>query len=108
MLLHTTRKLPIANHANQTMPRWTYGDSRRMAQIEIEIFSQKADSRRFPIHNAIAEMFPERSVTAIKTHRASTKYKELVCTLQASDDIQLHTTRHTIHIYDTLTDTANY
>ena len=63
----------IANHANQTRPRWTDGDSRRMAQIEIDIFSQKADSRRFPINNAIAEQFPERSVTAIKTHRASTK-----------------------------------
>ena len=76
-----------------------------MAQIEIDIFSQKADSRRFPINNAIAEQFPERSVTAIKTHRASTEYKELVRTLQASDDIQLHTTRHTIHIHDTLTNT---
>ena len=96
----------IANHANQTRPRWTDGDSRRMAQIEIDIFSQKADSRRFPINNAIAEQFPERSVMAIKTHRASTKYKELVRTLQASDDIQLHTTRHTIHIHDTLTNTA--
>ena len=96
----------IANHANQTRPRWKDGDSRRMAQIEIDIFSQKADSRRFLINNAIAEQFPERSITAIKTHRASTKYKALVHTLQASDDIQLHTTRHTIHIHDTLTNTA--
>ena len=93
----------IANHANQTRPRWTDGDSRRMAQIEIDIFSQKADSRRFPINNAIAEQFPERSVTAIKTHRASTKYKELVRTLQASDDIQLHTAT----ITDTATNTDN-
>ena len=98
-------EIHIANHANQTKPRWTDEDSRRMAQIEIDIFFQKADIRRFPINNAIAEQFPERSVTAIKIHRVSTKYQEPVRTLQASDDIQLYTTRHTLHIHDTITNT---
>ena len=81
------------------MDRW------RMAQIDIDIFFQKADSRRFPINNAIAEQFTERSVTAIKTHRVSTKYQEPVRTLQSSGDIQLHTTRHTLHIHYTITNT---
>ena len=81
------------------MDRW------RMAQIDIDIFSQKADIRRFPINNAIAEQFPERSVMAIKIHRVSTKYQEPVRTLQSSDDIKLHTTRHTLHIHYTITNT---
>ena len=57
--------------------------------------SHKADSR-WVLNNAIAVQFPERSVTVIKIHRASRKYKELVRTLRASDDFQLHTTRLTL------------
>ena len=93
-------EIHIANHANQTKPRWTDEDSRRMAQIDIDIFSQKADSRRFPINNAIAEQFPERSVTAIKTHAYTDQFNNLETHIN-SQYTETHTNLQDININNT-------
>ena len=54
----------------QLRSRLTDGDSRRLVLIEIDINSRQEDSHRFHF-NTLSSQFPERSATAITTHRAS-------------------------------------
>ena len=73
-------------------PRWTDHDSRKMALVEIDIMSGKSDNKRFPINRQIMQRFEGKTLTSIKTHRASHKYKELVRTLQLNVDVSNDTT----------------
>ena len=73
--------------ANYVRTRWTDLESRRLAMVEISIIIKNPDSKRFPINKQIMQQFQGKTLTAIKTHRASSKYKALVRTLLINDDV---------------------
>ena len=73
--------------ANYVRPKWTDLESRRLAMVEIIIITKKPDSKRFPINKQIMQQFKGKTLTAIKTHRDSSKYKALVRTLLTNDDV---------------------
>ena len=82
--------------ANYVRPRWTDLESRRLAMVEISIITKKPDSKRFPINKQIMQQFKGKTLTAIKTHRASSKYKALVRTLLTNDDVLKSNTTNTL------------
>ena len=64
--------------------------------VEISIITKKPDSKRFPINKQIVQQFKGKTLTAIKTHRASSKYKALVRTLLTNDDVLKSNTTNTL------------
>ena len=85
--------------ANYVRPIWTDLESKRLSMVEISIITKKPDSKRFPINKQIMQQFQGKTVTAIKTHRASSKCKELVRTLLTNDDVLKSNTTNTLSTY---------
>ena len=95
--------------ANYVRPRWIDLESRRLSMVEISIITKKPDSKRFPINKQIMQQFQGKTLTASKTHRASSKYKALViCDLEVTSSTahDLHITSPPTHHLDTTSFTA--
>ena len=76
------------------IPRWT-DDSEKVSLVEKDTMSGKSDNKRFPINMQIMQRFEGGTLSSIKTHMPSHKYKELIHTFHLNYDVSnVNTTLH--------------